>query len=103
MVKLDKQFRDSSLKKGQDPEVWITELKHFCVRLDYMSSSIPENQFIIYALNNLTTEYDLQIVLLEKRIGDKDNPLTVEDKRVELILHFEKFNMKSTKMSRIKN
>jgi hypothetical protein len=26
LVKLDKQFRESSLKKGQDPEVWITDL-----------------------------------------------------------------------------
>jgi hypothetical protein len=24
MVKLEKQFRELSLKKGQDPEVWIT-------------------------------------------------------------------------------
>jgi hypothetical protein len=47
MVKLDKQFRDSSLKKDQDPEVWITKLKDYCVRLNDMSSRFSENQLII--------------------------------------------------------
>jgi hypothetical protein len=27
MVILDKQFRESSIKKGQDTEVWISELE----------------------------------------------------------------------------
>jgi hypothetical protein len=53
MVKLDKQFRDSSLKKYQDPEVWMTELEEFRVRLDDMGSRISENQFMIHVLNNL--------------------------------------------------
>jgi hypothetical protein len=39
-VNLDKQFRDSSLKKGQDPEVWITESEEFCISLDDMVLSI---------------------------------------------------------------
>jgi hypothetical protein len=62
-----------------------------------MGSSISENQFMIYVLNNLPTEYDFQLVLLEKRIGDKDKPLTVEEIRAELILRFETLKMKSTK------
>jgi hypothetical protein len=66
MVKLNKQFRDLSLKKGQDPQVWITELEDFHIRLDGMGSRIPENQFMIYDLNNLPTEYDFQLALLEK-------------------------------------
>jgi gag-polypeptide of LTR copia-type len=43
MFKLDKQFREFSLKKSQDPEVWITELEDIFVRLDDMGSSILEN------------------------------------------------------------
>jgi gag-polypeptide of LTR copia-type len=74
MVKLDKQFRELTLKKGQDPEVWITEFEDICVRLDAMGSSIPENQFMIHVLNNLTADYDLQLALLEKRIVDKERP-----------------------------
>jgi hypothetical protein len=83
MLKLDKQYRDSSLKKGQDPEVWITELEYFRVRLDDMGSRISENQFMIHVFNSLPTEYNLQLALLEKGIGDKDKPLTVEEIRAE--------------------
>ena len=70
MVKLEKQFRELSLKKGQDPEVWITELEDLRVRLEVMDSSISENQFMIHILNNLTTDYELQLALMERRIGD---------------------------------
>jgi Reverse transcriptase (RNA-dependent DNA polymerase) len=55
-----------------------------------MGSSISENQFMIHILNNLTADYDLQLALLERRIGDKDNPLTVEEIRAELSLRFER-------------
>jgi hypothetical protein len=62
-----------------------------------MGSSISENQFMIHVLNNIPTEYDLQLSLLEKRIGDKDKPLTVEEIRADLSLCFERLNMKSKK------
>jgi gag-polypeptide of LTR copia-type len=70
MVKSEKQFRELSLKKCQDPEVWITELEDICVRLDDMASSILEIQFMIHVLNNLTLDDDLQLALTEERIGD---------------------------------
>jgi hypothetical protein len=98
MVKLDKQSRYSSRKKGQYPEVWITELEEFSVRLVDMGSSIPENQFMINVLNNLPTEYDLQLALLEERIGDKDKPLTAKEITAELSLSFERLKIKSTKI-----
>jgi hypothetical protein len=75
MVKLEKQFRELSLKKGQDPEVWITELEDLCVKLENMGSCITENQFMIHILNNLTSDYDLQLALMERRVGDADKPL----------------------------
>jgi hypothetical protein len=63
ILKQDKQFRESSLKKGEDPEVWITELEDIQVRLDAMGSGISETEFLVNALNNLTPEYNLQPVL----------------------------------------
>ena len=90
MVKLDKQFRDSTLKNGEDPEVWITQLEDICVRLEDMGSSISERQFMIHILNNLTPDYDLQVALLERRVGDVDNPLTVQEIRSELSLRYER-------------
>jgi hypothetical protein len=71
MVKLDKQFKSSSLKKSQYPEVWITELEDYRVSIDDMASRISENQLMLRVFNNLPTEYDLQLALLEKRIGEK--------------------------------
>jgi hypothetical protein len=70
MVKLERQFRELSLKKGQDPEIWITELEDLCVKLENMGSCITENQFMIHILNNLTSDYDLQLALMERRVGD---------------------------------
>jgi hypothetical protein len=33
MIKLDKQFRESPLKKGQDPEAWINESEELRISL----------------------------------------------------------------------
>jgi hypothetical protein len=97
IVKLEKQFRELSLKKGQDPEVWITESEDLCVKLENMRSCITENQFMIHILNNLTSDYDLQLTLMERRFGDADKPLTVEEFRGELNLRFERMNMKTSR------
>ena len=43
LVKSEKQFRELSLKKGQDPEIWIIELEDLCVRLEAMESRALEN------------------------------------------------------------
>jgi hypothetical protein len=41
---------------------------------------------MIHMLSNLTTDYDLQLALLERKIGDKEKPLTVEESRAKLSL-----------------
>jgi hypothetical protein len=41
------QFRDSALKKDEDPEVWIMQLEDICVRLEDMGSGISERQLMI--------------------------------------------------------
>jgi hypothetical protein len=97
MVKLEKQFRELSSKKGQDPEIWITELEDLGFKLENMGSCITENQFIIHILNNLTSDYDLQLALMERRVGDADRTLTVDEVREELNLRFEVRMVKSWK------
>jgi hypothetical protein len=81
------------LKKGQDPEVWITELEDLCVRLEDMDSSILDNQFMIHVLNNPTSDYELQLALIEKRVGDAEKPLTVEEIKAEWSLFLVRLNM----------
>jgi gag-polypeptide of LTR copia-type len=53
MVKLEKQFRALSLKKGEDPEVWITDLEDLLMTLENLGSTVTDNPFMIKVLNNL--------------------------------------------------
>jgi hypothetical protein len=92
MVKLEKQFRDFLLKNG-----WVIELEDLCIKHESMGSWITENQFMIHILNNLTSDYDLQLALMERRVDDADKPLTVEEVRGELNLRFERLNMKTSR------
>jgi hypothetical protein len=50
-----------------------------------MGSCITENQFLIHFLNDFTPNYDLQLALMERRVGDADKPLTIEEVRGEKI------------------
>jgi hypothetical protein len=49
---------------------------------------------MIHVMNNLPTEYSLELTLLEERFGDTS---TVEQMRAELSLRFDRSKMKSTK------
>jgi hypothetical protein len=99
LVKQEKQFRQCSLKKGQDPDIWITELEDYRMRLEELGSSIPDNQFILHILNNMTGDYDLQLAMMEKRVTDKSNPLTIDEIRDNLNLRFERLNEKQNEES----
>jgi hypothetical protein len=48
---------------------------------------------MIHVLYNLTIDYGLQMVILEKRIGNKENPLEINKLREELNLRFERLTM----------
>jgi septum formation topological specificity factor MinE len=60
------------------------------MKLEDMGSIMTDDQFMIHVLSNLTSDNRLQMVLLEKRIGDKSNPLEVDDLRKELNLCYER-------------
>jgi gag-polypeptide of LTR copia-type/Zinc knuckle len=93
MIKSEEQFQGLSLKTDHHSELWITELEDLCVRLEDMDSSVSDNQFMIHVLSNLTSEYDSQLALMEKRMGDVEKPLIVAKIKVELSLHFQRLNM----------
>jgi hypothetical protein len=50
---------------------------------------------MIHILNNLTLYCELQLALMERRVGVVEKPLTIEEIRGELILRYESLNMKS--------
>jgi hypothetical protein len=51
---------------------------------------------MINILNNLTSDYALQLTLVKIRVGDADEPLTVKEVREELNLRYESLNMKTS-------
>ena len=92
LVKMEKQFRQCALKKGQDPDIWVMELKDYKMKLEEIGSSISDNQFILHILNNMTADYHLQLAMMEKRLNYKSNLLTVDEIRDDLNLSFERLN-----------
>ena len=61
---MEKQFCQCVLKKGQDPEIWLTEFGDYRVKIEEMGASITDNQFKIHILNNMTLDYDLQLRMM---------------------------------------
>jgi hypothetical protein len=51
---------------------------------------------MIHILNKLTSDYALQLTPVERRVGDADEPLTVEEVRGELNLRHKSLNMKAS-------
>ena len=99
LVKTERMFRDSRLGKNEDPDVWINSLEDLRVKLEVMGSSMTDDQFMIQVLNSLTGDYELQILLLEKRIGNIENPLSIEELKEELSLRFERLSTKQNEDS----
>ena len=83
-----KKFYGSSLRSGMDPDVYLTFLEDLRGRMAEMDSEMTDDQFSLHALANLPKEYTHQVEVLEKRIGSKVEPLTLQDIREELDLRF---------------
>ena len=64
------------------------------MKLEELGSSITDNQVMIYTLNNMTSDYDLQLAMMDKCINDKSNTLTINKIRDDLNTSFGRFNMK---------
>jgi hypothetical protein len=47
----------------------------------------------------MTEDYDLQLAMMEKRVTDKSNPLTIDKIRDDLNLRFESLNEKQNEES----
>jgi hypothetical protein len=63
---------------------------------------MTDDQFMVQVLNSLTNDYELQMLLLEKQIGSKENPLTIDELKKELSLRYERLVMK-TETAKINN
>jgi hypothetical protein len=70
------------------------------MRLEELGSIISDNQFILHILNNMTEDYDLQPAIIEKRVTDESNPLTIDKIQDDLNLRFKRLNEKQKKESK---
>jgi hypothetical protein len=62
------------------------------MRLEALGTSMSDNKFILHILKNMTDDYGLQLAMMEKKVTDKSNPLTIDEIRNNLNLRFERLN-----------
>jgi hypothetical protein len=67
--------------------------------LEELGSIISDNQFILHILNNMTDDYDLQLAMMEKRVTNISNPLTIDENQDYLNLRFERLNEKQNEQN----
>jgi hypothetical protein len=90
LVQTERLFRDCKLGKDEDPEAWITNSEYLRLKLEVMGLFMTDDQFMVKVLNSLKNEFNLQILLLEKWNGSKENTLTIEELKEELSLRYER-------------
>eukprot|EP00980_Cylindrotheca_fusiformis_P015768 scaffold4574_cov47-Cylindrotheca_fusiformis.AAC.1 len=73
-----------------DPDVWLTDLEHVKGQLIAAGSKMTDDELLEHALNSLPKEYELIVAKLEDRLGDKNEPLTIEDLREALNLKYQR-------------
>jgi hypothetical protein len=56
---------------------------------------------MIQILNNMTSDYCLQLAIMEKRVNDKVNPFTINEISHDLNLYFEKLSMEASEENEI--
>jgi hypothetical protein len=56
---------------------------------------MTDEQFTNQDLNSLTSDWNLQMLFLEKRIGNKENPLSIDKLKEDLNLRYERLSSKS--------
>jgi hypothetical protein len=89
---LHRKFFASKLKKGEDPDLFLSYVEDLRYRMGEMKYAMEGDQFILPVLKNLTPEYDQQVFEKETRLGTEDavQKLMIKEVRNALCLHFER-------------
>jgi hypothetical protein len=88
LVRLHKFFYGTRQKRRQDTDLYISYIEDIRFRMAEMHSTITDQQFLNPVLNTLDKDYANQVNLIERRVGDATNPLTIEEMRDELCLRY---------------
>ena len=89
-LNLKKQFLQSNLQTRQDPDEWITDLEDLKDQLIQANSTVTDEDLLEHILNNVPETYNIEVSQLEKKLGDANNPLTIEEVRDALGLVYER-------------
>ena len=87
LLKYKREFENSKLKAGTDPEEWIGDLEGICTEIEAIdaSAAISEKDLMVKVINNLPEEYDVVVDGLENKLSlSGDESLTVEKMRDKL-------------------
>jgi gag-polypeptide of LTR copia-type len=86
LAMLHQKFFSVKLKKGGEPDLFISYVEDLCYRMSKMNCKIEDDKFFLQILNNLTSDYDPQVAIMEKRIltQDADKKLKIEEDRRSL-------------------
>jgi gag-polypeptide of LTR copia-type len=74
-----KKYAASKLRKGHDPDVFITYLQDLCMRMTEMNKVVDDKAFMLHILANLGEDYELVQFQLDHRMFLTVNPLTLEE------------------------
>jgi hypothetical protein len=96
LLKQYKKNATSKLRKGHDPDVFITYLPGLHMRLAEMNQVVDNKEFMLHILANLGDDYELVQFHLDQRMFSTINPLTLEDSHHELNNRYEKIKYKYT-------
>ena len=87
-----KKIQALKLKYGQDPDIYISVLEDMITQYVDAGGRWDDDETLEHICGNLPKCYDAVIAPLEKRIGDKTNPLGLEELREDLNLKYLKLN-----------
>jgi gag-polypeptide of LTR copia-type/Zinc knuckle len=89
-----KRYAASKLRKGHDPDVFLTYLQDLRTQMADMGQVYDDKAFMIHVLSNLGEDYELVQYHLDHRMADKKNPLTIDELREELNSRYERIRHK---------
>jgi hypothetical protein len=90
---MHKLFYSAKLKKKADPDVFIMNLKDIRAWMEMIQATMSsDDQFMMHILNNLTSDYSMDISKFEDRIGAKNEPLDIKDMCDTLSLMYERIS-----------
>jgi len=73
-----------------DPDVWLTTLEDLKNQLINSGSNMTDDDLLEHALNNVPKAYDVEVTMMEERLGATENPLTILELCERLNLRYQK-------------